>query len=216
MTTPTFSPDDHVRVAAAIRAAESATSGEIYAVFAGRSDGYGFVVAAVGLSLALVAALLAAVLAPLVAPAGAPAISGIVLVLGQLLATIALMLLASAVPSLRMRLVPRAIAEQRAHRMALAQFFAHNLEATAHRTGILIFVSGAEHYAEIVADEGIAAKVPQDAWDAIVADLIEAARNDRLADGYCQAARAAGALLTAHFPADDKNPNEIPDRLVVL
>ena len=216
MTTPTFSHHDHARVAAAIRKAESATSGEIYAVFAERSDGYGFVVAAVSLSIALVAALLAAVLAPFLASTGAPAISGIVLVLGQLVATIALLLLASAVPSLRMRLVPRAIAEERAHRTALAQFFAHNLQATAKRTGILIFVSAAEHYAEIVADEGIAAKVPQDAWDAIVADLIEAARQDRLADGYCQAAKAAGAILTTHFPADDKNPNEIPDRLVVL
>ncbi len=216
MTTPTFSPVDHARVVVAIREAEATTSGEIYAVFAQQSDGYGFVVAAMSLAIALLAALITALLAPLFMPAGAPAISGLVLVLGQLLATPALMLLASAVPALRMRLVPRAVAEERAHRMALAQFFAHNLQATRQRTGILIFVSAAEHYAEIVADEGIAAKVPQDAFDAIVTDLIEAARDNRLADGYAAAARAAGAILTEHFPADHKNPNEIPDRLVVL
>ena len=216
MTTPTFSPDDHTRVATAIREAEAATSGEIYAVFARQSDGYGFVVAATSLAIALAAALIAALAAPLVSPAGAPVISGLALVIGQGLATLALMLLASAIPALRMRLVPRAIAEQRAHRMALAQFFAHNLQATQERTGILIFVSAAERYAEIVADEGIAAKVPQDGWDTVVADLIAAAREDRLADGYCEAAKAAGAILTAHFPADRRNPNEIPDRLVVL
>ena len=102
------------------------------------------------------------------------------------------------------------------HRLALAQFFAHNLQATRDRTGILIFVSAAEHYAEIVADEAIAAKVPQAAWDAIVKDLMEAARDGRLAEGYVQAAHAAGAILTEHFPAGQKNPNEIPDRLVVL
>lgn len=208
----TFAESDHVRIADAIRQAEATTTGEIYAVFARTSDAYVFVPATIALALSLVAALLAALFAPI---AGF-AISGLALVASQLAAAVLLLVLFAAIPSLRMLFVPRAIAEDRAHRMALSQFFAHNIHATVGRTGILVFVSEAERYAEVVADAEIAAKVPQEAWDAIVADLITAARKDRLAEGYVQAVQAAGAILTAHFPGDHGNPNEIADRLVEI
>ena len=208
----TFTPADHARIADAIRSAEAATTGEIYAVFARASDAYVFVPVAVALGLSLMAAFVAVLLAPL---AGF-GLSALALVLSQLAATALLLVLFAAVPRLRLAFVPQAIAEERAHRTALAQFFAHNLHATEGRTGILIFVSEAEHYAEVLADAGIAAKVPQEAWDGIVATLIEAAKADRLADGYVAAATAAGAILTEHFPGDHRNPNEIPDRLVEI
>ncbi|HDZ74194.1 MAG TPA: TPM domain-containing protein [Aurantimonas coralicida] len=207
-----FTEADHARIAAAISAAEAGTTGEIYAVFARTSDAYVFVPTTIALALSLVAALLAALFAPL---AGF-AISGLALVTSQLAATLALLALFALVPRLRMVFVPRAVAEDRAHRMALSQFFAHNIHATVGRTGVLIFVSEAERYAEIVADAEIAAKVPQEAWDSIVADLIAAARDDRLAEGYVQAIQAASAILTAHFPGDHANPNEIDDRLVEI
>ncbi|MEC5325698.1 TPM domain-containing protein [Aurantimonas sp. A3-2-R12] len=207
-----FTEADHARIAAAISAAEATTTGEIYAVFARTSDAYVFVPATIALALSLVAALLAALFAPL---AGF-AISGLALVTSQLAATLALLALFALVPRLRMVFVPRAVAEDPAHRMALSQFFAHNIHTTVGRTGVLVFVSEAERYAEIVADAEIAAKVPQEAWDAIVADLIAAARDNRLADGYVQAVTAAGAILTAHFPGDHANPNEIDDRLVEI
>ena len=208
----TFTKADHTRIAGAIRQAEAATSGEIYAVFAHRSDAYAFVQATAVLAFALLAGLLSAWLGPVF---GVPITAG-VLAVCQLAAVIVLAIVLMLAPSLGMLLVPRAIAEIRAHRTALQQFHAHNLAATKGRTGILIFVSEAERYAEVVADDGIAAKVPQEAWDGIVAALIEAARDGRLADGYAAAAKAAGTTLTKHFPADDKNPNEIPDRLVVM
>ncbi|HEX2020930.1 MAG TPA: TPM domain-containing protein [Aurantimonas sp.] len=208
----TFTPADHARIADAIRAAEAATTGEIYAVFARASDAYVFVPATVALALSLLAAVVAVLLAPLVGYD----LSALALVLSQLGATALMLVLFAALPRLRLAFVPRSIAEERAHRAALAQFFAHNLHATEERTGILIFVSEAEHYAEILADAGIAEKVPQEAWDAIVAQLVDAAKADRLADGYVAAAAAAGAILTEHFPGDHRNPNEIPDRLVEI
>ena len=115
-----------------------------------------------------------------------------------------------------MAFVPRAIASARSHDAALRQFAAHGLHLTENRTGVLVFVSAAEHHAEIVADAGIAEKVPQEAWDAIVADLIAAARENRLADGYVAAIAEAGKILATHFPGDGANPNELPDRLVVM
>ncbi|MEF2074100.1 TPM domain-containing protein [Consotaella aegiceratis] len=207
-----FAPEDHERIAAAIRQAEAGTSGEIFAVFAHSSDGYRFVSGffatilslAVGLVLTAVLAFWDNGLSPL-AVEFAQIVGAALLILGVWLS-----------PDLRMLFVPAAVGRQRAHRLALAQFLAHNIHGTEGRTGVLLFVSEAERYAEVVADTGISGKVAQEEWDGIVNALIDAAREDRLAEGFAEAAEMAGLLLTQHFPADDKNPNEIPDRLVEI
>ena len=62
----------------------------------------------------------------------------------------------------RYRIVPRGDARARAHQEALRQFGAHGLQHTERRTGVLIFVSVAERYAEMIADAGIARKVSAD------------------------------------------------------
>ena len=56
-------------------------------------------------------------------------------------------------------LIPRSMQRTRAHRRAVEQFLVQNLHTTEGRTGVLIFVSVAERYAEILADHGIHAKV---------------------------------------------------------
>ena len=60
---------------------------------------------------------------------------------------------------IRFHVVPRPTKHERAHALAMRQFFAHGLHDTENRTGVLIFASVAERYAEIVADAGINAKV---------------------------------------------------------
>ncbi len=121
-----------------------------------------------------------------------------------------------ALPGLRIRLAPRRWQYMRAHDNALKQFLARNVHLTAERTGVLIFVSLAERYAEIVADAGINAKVPQDMWDSIVAGLIDDARHGRLADGFVTAVAAVGALLAEHFPVRPDDINELDDHLVEI
>jgi putative membrane protein len=207
-----FSKDDHARVNASIRAAERATRGEIFAVFTRASDSYVFASSFFALVLTFAAALVSAVVA---AVADIP-VSGLTLQLTEFgFALFLLLALRLSVP-LRMLFVPAWLKAERAHRTALAQFMAHDLQATENRTGILIFVSEAEHHAEVIADAGINAKVPQADWDALVAVLVAAAKADRLADGYVEAIAKAGEILARHFPADGRNPNEIPDRLVEL
>jgi putative membrane protein len=58
-------------------------------------------------------------------------------------------------PALPFHIVPRRAKHDRAHAEAMRQFFAQGLDKTEHRTGVLIFASIAERYAEIVADAGI-------------------------------------------------------------
>lgn len=207
-----FTSADHARVAAAIREAEASTSGEIFAVFTRASHGYLAEASVAVLALSLLAGLLSA-LAAWFAELVVPALS---LILAMIAGAGLLLGLLGLVPPLRLFLVPAAVKAKRADELAKAQFLAHNLHVTEARTGILLFVSEAEHHAEVVADVGIDAKVPQAEWDAIVGLLTDAARNDRLADGYVEAIGRAGRLLAVHFPASARSRNEIADRLVEL
>ena len=84
----------------------------------------------------------------------------------------ALLVLLWPFPALRIRLVPRRLRYRHAHDNALKQFLARNVHITAARTGVLIFVSLAERYAEIVADAGINSRSRRTIWDGVVADLI--------------------------------------------
>lgn len=209
---PHINAHDHERVAAAIREAEAHTSGEIYCVLARQSGDY-FYAAGFSVLCAMVVADVAAALIldhlwvslrlPLFAALEGAAV---LTVLGLLWFF----------PSLRLQLVPRRTLYRTAHDNALRQFLSRNVHRTQGRTGILIFVSLAEHYATVLADEGIASRVPQDAWNAIIADLVKSAKAGQLADGYVQAVSAAGQLLAAHFPIGADDRNELDDHLAEI
>ncbi|TIS50709.1 MAG: TPM domain-containing protein, partial [Mesorhizobium sp.] len=113
-------------------------------------------------------------------------------------------------------LVPRRLRYQAAHANAMKQFLARNVHRTSARTGVLIFVSIAEHYAEVVADSGINAKVGQHVWDGVVRELTRHAGDDRLADGFVNAIESVGAVLAEHFPITEGDTNELDDHLVEI
>jgi putative membrane protein len=118
-------------------------------------------------------------------------------------------------PPLRMALVPRAVRRARAHRAAIEQFFARGLTLTKDRTGVLIFVSLAERYARIVADEGIAAKVSNREWQAAVDALTAHMRDGRIAQGFIAAIECCGAVLAVHAPPTGAG-DELPARIYVM
>jgi putative membrane protein len=208
----TLSPADHARISRAIEEAEAGTTGEIFAVFARSSDAYLGPACAAALAFSLGAGF---VTAAILAWAGIT-VPALALETAQAVGALALVGLLLAVPSARLLLVPRSVQLRHARRLALAQFLSHNIHATQARTGVLLFVSEAEHHAEVVADSGIAAKVPQSAWDEIVDRLTDAAGADRLADGFVAAAHQSGRLLATHFPGRPGDRNEIPDRIVEI
>jgi putative membrane protein len=197
--------DDRWAITAAIRAAEQRTCGQIVCVLARSSSDY----SAVPIQWA---ALLA-----LVAPW--PLIYFTQLTVQRIfLIQIAVFVVAALILSwspLRMALVPRAVRRARAHRGAIEQFFLRGLANTRHRCGVLIFVSLAEHYARIVADQGIAAKVPQSAWQGAVDALTAHMRAGEIGRGFIAAIERCGDVLAAHAPPADP-PDELPDRIFVL
>ena len=199
---------DHPRIADAIRQAEAKTSGEIFCVIARASSEY-----------RLVPVCWAALIA-LISPFGLlyftswPALSIYLAQLGIFFAS----LYGLSRPSVRFLIVPRQTRNDRAHAEALRQFRAQGLHLTESRTGVLIFASAAERYAEIVADAGINEKVSPEVWDRAIAALIAAVKDDRPGDGFIEAVQQCGAVLAEHFPVPPgaRNPDELPDKVVEL
>lgn len=87
---------------------------------------------------------------------------------------------------------------------------------TEENTGILIYVQLVDCKVEILADRGIAACVPQAEWDALCRVIETSFRRGEWRRGAVQAVMSAAELLTRHFPAGERNPNELPDQPLVL
>jgi putative membrane protein len=103
----------------------------------------------------------------------------------------------------------------RAHRAALEQFVLRRVAHTGNRSGVLIFVSLAERYARIVADDAVAEKVPVAEWQAAIDALIGHMRDRRIADGFVAAIERCGAVLAVYAPPDGSD-DTLPDRVYVV
>ncbi len=88
---------------------------------------------------------------------------------------------------------------------------------TTHNTGVLVYVLLAERYIEIVADRGIAAKVPESEWNDVCSLMRKHFASGDYRSGAIAGVEAITAILKTHFPADGRdNPDELPDRPVLL
>lgn len=221
-----LTPADHDRVADAVRAAEARSAGEIAIVLAPASDAYHDVVLHWSLLAGLLPLALAATrpawldhLAGLfvggwdVAPP--PALS-LTLLMGLTIAVFLIARLLFARPALRMALTPRATRTRRVRAQAWRMFRAGTEARTAAHNGVLLYVSLAEHRAEIVADSGIHGRVDPALWGEAMAAMIGRLREGDVAGGLVAAVERIGGVLADHFPRDPADPNELPDRVIEL
>jgi uncharacterized membrane protein len=87
---------------------------------------------------------------------------------------------------------------------------------TEHNDGVLIYVLYAEHAVEIVADRGLARRVPQAEWDALCREVEKQFKAGLFGEGSLAAIDGAAALLEKHFPARQGGANELPDQPMLL
>jgi putative membrane protein len=195
------------RLSDAIRAAEAKTHGEIVTVIARTSGDYFYypTLWAALIAIASPALLLALPISP--GPLGTIELQLVVFV--ALAAALRL-------PAIKMRLVPRAVQRLHASRRARDQFHAQGLHHTRERSGVLLFVSVAEHYVEVIADEGIHARVPDGTWHELVRAFTARVQANQIGEGFIEAVNTVGDHLNTHFPAEAGNPNELPDHLIEL
>lgn len=193
-------------VAEAITRAEKSTDAELVTVLAPQADDYRWI----GLLWAAVIALL---------------LPGAVVFFPSWVDTRTLVLLQWACfvllgalfqwPAITPRLVPRSVRHDRAALLARSQFLAQNLHRTAGATGMLIFVSEAERYVEILVDHGIASRLDDSTWSSIVDRFAGQVAHGHTEQGFLECIESCGQHLAAALPATSER-NELPNRLVVL
>lgn len=198
---------EKAKIRTAITEAEKTTSGEIVTVIAQNSDRYTYIPT-------LWAALLALTVPGINFLFSSP-MSDIMTYQVQVLVFLACSLLFR-LDALKMRLIPTVVKQQRASRAAREQFVRQGLHTTVDRTGILIFVSVAEHYVEIIADKGINDKIEESYWATAIEEFSSLLKQERTCDGFLAAIAQCHKELSKHFPAKSSNPNELPNHLIEL
>ena len=194
------------QVAEAIERVERDTDAELVTVLAAQADDYRYI------------PLLWASLAALLLPGALLFFSGWLaawqLLLVQWLTFIVLAVVFR-LPALTSRLIPRSVRHWRACNLARRQFIELNLHHTVGGTGMLIFVSEAERYVEILVDRGIASRIDDAAWQSIVETFTTRVRNGQVLEGFLGCIESCGALLKQHLPATHER-NELPNHLVLI
>lgn len=220
-----LSEADHARVTAAVSQAERATDGEIVTVVAGRSDAYHDVALHwTVLAMLFVLALLAWAPAPVEwlhallidAWSDTPPRWYLTFALVLMAVTFLVARVLLALDALRLALTPGRTKTRRTHARALALFRTAVELRTHGATGVLLYLSLAEHRAEIIADEAIHSKVSADVWGEAMAVLIAEVKQGRPGEGMAQAVAQIGKVLAEHFPRSQGDINELPDRLIEL
>jgi putative membrane protein len=221
----------HDRIAAAIAAAETRTSGEIFCVLARRVSSYHDVSLAWAAAAALILPL---ALIPLgFGPGWVPGmadsweaahLASRDISAGQALGAYAVIqavvflavYLITRLPPVTRWATPRTVRRARVRDAAMQQFLAHGLHVTEARTGVLIFAALSDHQVEIIADEGIHGRVSQAVWGDAAEALSQGLKRNDPAAGFEAAIDLCGEVLAGHFPPRSVNPNEVPDRLVLI
>jgi len=190
----------------AVTHAEQRTDAEIVTVLAPRADDYSYI------------PLLWASLIALVVPALVHFLNSSMTIYSLLMlqwATFVFLSLIFRIPVLTTFMIPARVRHWRASNLARRQFLEQKLHHTQDRTGVLIFVSEAERYVEIIVDEGISQHLDNSDWGTIVSDFVRRVALGHTAQGFVACIEASAELLEKHVPKTQAR-NQLPNRLVVL
>lgn len=119
------------------------------------------------------------------------------------------------IPWVQKALVPDRDEVNQVHQRAQLEFYANRINRTKAGTGVLIFVSVMEKKAVILADEGIAQKLPADTWDQVLKDFRGHLHQGEWASAFIKAIENCGEHLKTHFPITTPGHNELKNQLVV-
>lgn len=113
-------------------------------------------------------------------------------------------------------IVPHKIMTGKVKERALRYFMESGVSNTRDRTGILIFISILERRVELLADRGIAEKIPPDKWSSIVSDIIAGIKAGELSKHLHKAVTQCGDLLQDFFPIKEDDTNELSNDVEIL
>lgn len=88
------------------------------------------------------------------------------------------------------------------------------MDKTALKNGVLIYIAVDTKKFAIIGDKGIDTKVPEDFWEETKNIMISHFRSHQLIEGIIAGINIAGEQLKHYFPVADDNINELPNDVV--
>jgi len=113
---------------------------------------------------------------------------------------------------LGLRCLPARLLIKDARRAARAAFLDHRLDASSERNAILLFVSRAERYVEILPDRAAAAAIEPAQWSGVVEEFRRSMKAADVGEAVANAVMKIGKLCAGHFPASSANPDRVPNQ----
>ena len=205
-----FSEQEKERIKGAVQALENESSGEIVPYFVARSDSYDEAKWISSLLLTVLGIIFTGGLAYFwLLPSGTSTLMICAyLFISAIFGFVSPMLF----PSLGTFLISDAVQEQRVRQRAFEAFLSEEIFTTIDRTGILLFISAAEHKVVVLADSGINAKVQPSDWNDIVQLVINGIKSEELTHGIVKAINECKKLLLDNgFIVRTDDTNELPD-----
>jgi uncharacterized membrane protein len=101
------------------------------------------------------------------------------------------------------------------HELAVKDFEKLGMANTKDKTGIMVFIIFGERYYDVLADEGIYARIPDKTWIELEAKLKDEFAQGKFLHGILHVIKKMGKVLSKEFPRKADDVNELPDEVVV-
>ena len=111
-----------------------------------------------------------------------------------------------------LRCLPARLLIKDARRAARATLLDHRLDDTPERNAVLLFISRAERYVEILPDRAAEAAIDPARWTAIVDEFRESMRKADIGEAVATAVASIGQLCDQRFPASGDNPDRVSNQ----
>ncbi|HFD13553.1 MAG TPA: hypothetical protein ENJ32_13960, partial [Crenotrichaceae bacterium] len=122
-------------------------------------------------------------------------------------------MLAGYFPVLRLPFISKKEMQEEVQIKAAQTFQLLRLRNTQAATGVLIYVSLYERMVSIIGDDAISEKLSQDDWDQVCAIVVNGMKSGKPHTALEEAVAQCGKLLSQHFPRQDNDENELPNKL---
>ena len=202
---------DRERIEAAVREAESGTSGEIVVSVVRSCGRHSAAPWRMGIVLAGLVLLGSAFI-----PQDLPFQGTLVELFGlQAFAILAAHALCR-IDSIRRVFVSETECQAKVELAAMRAFNEHGISKTEERTGILIFVALLEHRVIVLGDEAIdRALDPNESWEDVVGLVLDGLRQGQAASGIIAAIQRCGEILSHPLPSRPDDIDELPQGLIL-
>jgi putative membrane protein len=111
-------------------------------------------------------------------------------------------------------LIPQQTMDSRVKEAAFMQFYSSGLYKTRESNGVEIYLSLFERTVVVIGDQGIHAKMGDEQWNEVRNLIIQGIRNGKACEGICAAIDRCGEKLAEHFPHRSDDVNELPDQII--